>query len=165
MGGHPHIIPYPNVSDSIFVKVNENTLKKEKNFIQISVRKLNNDLILLVCLGGFSGFKDENNRVCIGDVSLIYYTPRHIKPMSNINNITCGCKACISAILIQSDLNELRLRQLEHLKSFISMPHQPGFYKHQKTIIMNTRIKNFQTIHTFISESHILSHHIILSNK
>ena len=33
--------------------------------------------------------------------------------MSNINNITCGCEKCISAMLLQYDLNKLRLRQSE----------------------------------------------------
>ena len=35
--------------------------------------------------------------------------------MSNINNIKCGCKTCISAILLQSDLNKWRLLQLAKL--------------------------------------------------
>ena len=34
--------------------------------------------------------------------------PKYIKPTSNINNITCGCETCISAILIQSDISKWR---------------------------------------------------------
>ena len=46
-------------------------------------------------------------------------------------------------------------------KSSISMPHQPGFYKYQRNIIMNTRIKYLQTIHIFILEPQMMSHRII----
>ena len=35
--------------------------------------------------------------------------------MRNKNNITCGCKKWISAILIQSDINKWRLSQLDKL--------------------------------------------------
>ena len=35
--------------------------------------------------------------------------------MSNRNKITCGCKTCISAMLIQSDINKCRLSQLAKL--------------------------------------------------
>ena len=34
------------------------------------------------------------------------------KPTRNRNNITCGCKTCIIAMILQSDLNKLRLSQL-----------------------------------------------------
>ena len=35
--------------------------------------------------------------------------------MSKINNITCRCKTCISAMLFQSDLNKWRLSQFSKL--------------------------------------------------
>ena len=35
--------------------------------------------------------------------------------MSNRNNITCGCKTCISAILLQPDINKWRILQLSKL--------------------------------------------------
>ena len=41
--------------------------------------------------------------------------PKCIKPMSNINKITCGFKTCISVMLLQSDINKLRLLQLGKL--------------------------------------------------
>ena len=41
--------------------------------------------------------------------------PKYIKPMSNRNNITSGCKTCISAMLLQSNLNNWRLSQLAKL--------------------------------------------------
>ena len=34
---YPHVIPYTNVSDSIFLKVNGNILKKRNNLLQTSV--------------------------------------------------------------------------------------------------------------------------------
>ena len=44
--------------------------------------------------------------VRIGDTSLIKYITKHIKPMTNINNIMCGCETYISAVLLQSDFNK-----------------------------------------------------------
>ena len=35
--------------------------------------------------------------------------------MSNRNNILCGCKTCISAMLLQSDLNKWRISKLAKL--------------------------------------------------
>ena len=41
--------------------------------------------------------------------------PKNIKKTININKITCRCKTCISAMLLQSDLNKWRLSQLSKL--------------------------------------------------
>ena len=38
--------------------------------------------------------------------------------MSNRNNITCGCKTCISDMLLKSHLNIWRLSKLAKLDSF-----------------------------------------------
>ena len=45
--------------------------------------------------------------------------------------------------------------------SCILILHQPRFYKHEKKIMMNTRIKNIQAIHTFIPELPMLHQNII----
>ena len=68
-------------------------------------------MILSISQGGFCGERTVDSTICIGDTSLRKYTSRNIKPMSNINKITCVCKTCISNILLQSDLNKLRLSQ------------------------------------------------------
>ena len=54
-------------------------------------------------------------KVCIGDIYIRKYIPKYIKPMSNRNNITRGCKTCISSMLLQLDLNEWRLSKLAKL--------------------------------------------------
>ena len=54
-------------------------------------------------------------KVCIGDTSLRNNMPKYTKPISNRNNITRGCKTCIIAILLQSDLNKQRLLKLAKL--------------------------------------------------
>ena len=61
------------------------------------------------------GERTANGKVCIVDTSLRKYITKYIKPMSNRNKIICGWKTCISAILLQSDLNELKLSQLAKL--------------------------------------------------
>ena len=38
--------------------------------------------------------------------------------MGNRNNVTCGCETCISAMLLQSDLNKLRLKMLTQVDTF-----------------------------------------------
>ena len=47
--------------------------------------------------------------------SLREYIPKYIKTTSNRNKITCGCETCISAMLLQLDLNKWRLSQLTKL--------------------------------------------------
>ena len=56
-----------------------------------------------------------DGKICIGDTSLRKYMPKYIKTMSNINKITRVCKTSISAMLLQSDLNKLRISQLAKL--------------------------------------------------
>ena len=63
----------------------------------------------------FFGAWTVYGKLCIGDTSLKKYMPKYTKPMTNRNNITCGCKACISAMLIQPDINKLRISQLDKL--------------------------------------------------
>ena len=42
-------------------------------------------------------------------MSLRNHMQKYIKPISNINNITCGCETCISAMLHQSYFNKWKL--------------------------------------------------------
>ena len=57
----------------------------------------------------------DGGRGVIGYKSLRKYMQKYIKPMSKINKITCGFKTCISAMLLQSDLNKLRISKLAKL--------------------------------------------------
>ena len=66
---------------------------------------MHNDIILKLSQSGFYGTRNEYGKVCIGEKSLKNDTPKNIKPTSKRNTITCGCETCISAILLQSDLN------------------------------------------------------------
>ena len=69
------------------------------------------DLILPVSRSRFNGAINEYFRVYIGYTYLEKYMPKHIKPISNINNITCVCDIFISSMLIQSSLNKWWLSQ------------------------------------------------------
>ena len=40
---------------------------------------------------------------------------KYVKPMININSITCGCKTCMSSMLLQSYLNKWKLSKLAKL--------------------------------------------------
>ena len=66
-------------------------LWRNKNILQISVRELQNDMILPISEGNIFGTITVDGKVCIGDTSLSKYMPKYIKPMRNINNIICGC--------------------------------------------------------------------------
>ena len=76
---------------------------------------MHNNIILPVYQCGFNGARNKDGKVCIGYTSLRKYTPKRIKPTSNINKITCGCETCISAMSLQYDSNKWRLIQLVKL--------------------------------------------------
>ena len=103
---HPHIIQYQNISDPLFVKINYTLVKKQKNLLQISVWELHNDLILTIYQGGSFGTRNVDRKLCIGDTSIRRYTLINIKPRCNRNVISCKWKICISAMLLQSDMNK-----------------------------------------------------------
>ena len=111
---HPHVSPYPNVSELIRIKVNGNMLNKRKELIQFLAHELHNDLLLPVSKGGFSGARDEEGRELIGNTILRKYTPNHIKQTININNIKCGCEACIIAMFVGSMVNLVTDKETEN---------------------------------------------------
>ena len=61
------------------------------------------------------GARSVDGKVCIEDTSIRKYMPKYNKPINIINKITCWCETCISAMLLQSDLNKWRLLQLAKL--------------------------------------------------
>ena len=65
--------------------------------------------------GVFSSVRTIDGNICIGNMSLRKYMQNFIKPISDRKNITCVYKTCISAMLIQSDLNTWRISQLAKL--------------------------------------------------
>ena len=95
----------------MFVRINGTLVKKQRHLPQISVRELHNETILPSPEGYFSGARTIDGKNCIGDTSLRKYMPVYIKPMSNINHITRGCKTCITAMLLQLDINKWRISQ------------------------------------------------------
>ena len=72
---------------------------------------MHNDNILPVSQGEIYGARNKYGRVCIGNTSLIKYTPKHTNTTIKRNRIACGCETCISAMLLQFDLNRWRLTQ------------------------------------------------------
>ena len=81
-------------------------------------------MILPIPKGGFYDARKVYEKLCIGDTSLRKYMPKYIKPMSKINNITCGCKKYISDMLLQSDLNNGGYHDWPNLISSILIMHQ-----------------------------------------
>ena len=94
------------------VKINGTMVKKQKHLLQISVRELHNDMILPSSEGGLSGAITVHGNIFIGDTSFRKYMPIYIYPTRKRNNITCGCETCISAMLLQPDLNKWRISKL-----------------------------------------------------
>ena len=83
--------------------MNGTIVKKQKHLLQTPKQDLHNGLIFPISQGGFFGTRNEDVKVCIGYTPLRKYIPKHKKPMSNINRITCGCETCLSSVLLQSD--------------------------------------------------------------
>ena len=83
--------------------------------LQISVQEVKNDLMLPIFQVGFFVPRNVDRKVYIGDTSLRKYMPKYIKPKSNRNSIKCVCETCISAMLLQSDMNKWSLSQLAKL--------------------------------------------------
>ena len=143
---HPQVILLPKVSDSLFVKIILNLVKKQNITLQISVRELHNDMILKITQGVSFDARIVDSKVHIVDMSLRKYMPKYIKPTSKINKITRGCETCISAMLLQPDLNKLRLSQLAKLDRLYIKYEPTGILKYLILISLNKRIKDFQII-------------------
>ena len=79
---------------------------KKKHLFQISVRELQNDMILPSSGEVFPGARTVDGKKCTGYKSFRKYMPKYIKLTSNRNNITCGYETCIGAMLLQSDFNK-----------------------------------------------------------
>ena len=79
---YPHVIQSPDLTDSIFVKVNVTLVNKNNHILQISVRELQNDLIFPFSRGGFYGARNEHGKVYIGDKFPIKYIPKHINQLA-----------------------------------------------------------------------------------
>ena len=107
-------------------------------------------MMLPIYQGGFLGAKTVDGKVCIGYKYLRKFIPKYIKPMSNINNITCGCETCISAMLLQSDINKWSLSKLAKLDHLYINSASTRIYKDLRSISLNTRIKYFQIFHIYI---------------
>ena len=53
-------------------------VKKKKHLLKISVRELQNDMILTSSEGGFSGARKIDGNIFIGHTSLRKYMPKYI---------------------------------------------------------------------------------------
>ena len=58
-------------------------------------------MILPISQGVFFGARTVDGKVYIVDIPISKYMPKYIKPMSNRNNITCGCETFISAMILR----------------------------------------------------------------
>ena len=85
--------------------------------------------------------------------------------MINRNNITCGCKICISDMLLQSDLNKWRLLKMAKLDKFyinyestkVFQIFKFDFIKYKNQIFPNNSHINLEPV--------MLCHHIIVNLK
>ena len=72
-------------------------------------------MVFPIFQGGCLGAGTFDGKLCIGDMSFWNLMQKFIKPMRNINIITCGCKTCIISMLFQSDINKWRASQLSKI--------------------------------------------------
>ena len=76
---HPCSIHYTTASDSLLVKINGTLVNKQKHLPQISVRELQNDMILAIYQGGFFGARTVDGKLCTVDTSFRKYMPKNTK--------------------------------------------------------------------------------------
>ena len=69
--------------------------------------------------------------------------PKYINPMRNRNNITCVWETCISAMLLQSDLNKCRISQLVKLDKLYINPALTILLERSKNSFLEYRKKIF----------------------
>ena len=62
----PHVINTPNAKDSLFIKINGIFVNIQKHILQISVREVNNNMILPNSEGVFFGARTVYGKVYIG---------------------------------------------------------------------------------------------------
>ena len=99
--------------------------------------------------------------MCISDTYLINYTPKHINPLRNRINIACVCETCISDMLLQYDLNKWRLKQLSNFEKIYIYAASTRLLKISKKYDYEYNNQIFPKIHTYISKSMMMRHHII----
>ena len=90
----------PNVPYSIFVKINDTIIKKQKHLIKTSVQDLHNDLILSIPQGGFYGVRYEDLKYVL-DKHLLGSRLKDIQTNEQRRRITWGCQTCIIDMLLQ----------------------------------------------------------------
>ena len=90
------------MKDASFLKTNGTLVREKNHLLQISGQELHNDMILQMYEGGSFGAIKFNRKLFIVDTLIRKYISKYIKPFSNRNNITCGCKTFISAMLLKS---------------------------------------------------------------
>ena len=76
---HLHGKDHPNVSDSLFTKINGTLVKKQNHLPQISVLDLHIYMILPISPKGFFYVRTVDGKLFIGDTSLIKYRPKIYK--------------------------------------------------------------------------------------
>ena len=80
---------------------------------RVSIRKLNNILVIDPndCVLKYS--RDEDDNIIISDSTLCSMLPPQLKQMSERYKVMCGCDCCISAKSIHSSLLSWRDRYLK----------------------------------------------------
>ena len=75
-----------------------------KLLLQVSVRELNNRLVIDKNDGGIKDARDKDDNIIISDSTLHSLLPPQLKQMSERYKVMCGCECCISAKIIHLSL-------------------------------------------------------------
>ena len=85
-----------------------------KLLLQVSVRKLHNNLVGDPNYGGLNEARDENNYIIISDSTLRTLLPPQLKQISEQYRVVCGCECCIYYKSIHASLISWRYRYLKN---------------------------------------------------
>ena len=138
---HPSVVAYPIAIDTILVRDNLTGKKIQrvgKYLIQISIRKLHNDLIKSKNEGGLEEVWN-GKKLLVSDTGLRYMIPINVKKFTLKYKQMCGCEVFIQAKKLQRSLNAWRNRNSIDNPAYrrVAMPNDMTLYPKPRDAIQN----------------------------
>ena len=156
---HPHLIQSPNESDFLFVKIMVLFLSIYFKYQYESCTMIWYYQFPNICFGAIP----VDGKVSIGNTSLRKYMKIYIKSTINRKKITCWLGTCISAMLLQKDINKKWLPKLVKIYKFYINYASSRLLKYIIFISLNTGMKYLQIIHIYVYYPVMLFHNIIVT--
>ena len=112
-----------------------------KLLLQVSVRELNNSVVIDINDGGLKDAPNEDGKTIISDSTLRSLLPPQLKQMSACYKVMCGCEYCIYAKIIHSSLLSWRDRYLKNWRIKSKILKAEGLVIKQITYMKHIKIQ------------------------